>query len=224
MCIGSRLVARIASRGHAASNEAISDAASITCSQLSRTRSVRFAASSAVRVSRSSSVGCDRMFKTAATAGKNERGIAHRRQTDEEDPVGEIIEELAGDLQRQPGLAAAAWSGQCHQPRVLVPEHARHRGQLIVATDERQGGTTRFVGWCGSERNTGKRSGNPGAMTWKISCGCLQVAQCVLAERSQRYPQREVVPDETAAASETRIWPPWAALSMRDKRFRAGAR
>ena len=57
--------------------------------------------------------GCD--------GGHDERGIAHRGQVDEEHPVGEGVDQLAGDAQGKPGLASCAGAGQAHQAGIGVP-------------------------------------------------------------------------------------------------------
>ena len=47
----------------------------------------------------------------------NERRVAQRGQLDEPDAVRILVEHVAGHLQRQPRLAAAAGAGQRQQPR-----------------------------------------------------------------------------------------------------------
>ncbi len=61
-------------------------------------------------------------------------GLPERRQLDRPDPVGKVLGPLPGELQRQPGLAAAAGSGQGEEPRVA--QQRRGLGQLALAADE----------------------------------------------------------------------------------------
>ena len=139
---------------------------------------------------------------------QDERRIAHCGQIDEEHPVGEGVNQLAGDAQGQPGLASSARAGQAHQTGL-----GSWYKRVTVATSRSRpmsgvGGATRFVGWCGSERKSGNRSGNPGATTWKISSGWCRSRRAMLAEREQRHACGNIVRDQMLTASETRIWPP----------------
>ena len=61
-------------------------------------------------------------------------GLAECRQLDRPDPVGEILRLLPRNLQRQPGLAAAAGPGQSEEPRVA--QQCGGLGQLALAADE----------------------------------------------------------------------------------------
>ena len=69
---------------------------------------------------------------------QDEAGIRERRQADEEDSVGEVVEELGRNLCGQPRLARAAGPRQGDDPRVRPAEELRHLPDLALAADERR--------------------------------------------------------------------------------------
>ena len=65
---------------------------------------------------------------------RHELGIVERRQLDQRDPVGVMVEQAAADLDRQPRLADTAGAGQRHQP--MLPQTRRDLVEIGFATDQ----------------------------------------------------------------------------------------
>jgi hypothetical protein len=61
-------------------------------------------------------------------------GIGQRRQLHQPRPIGVGADEMAGDLDRQRGLAHPAHAGERHQPMFI--NQALDLGRLLPATDE----------------------------------------------------------------------------------------
>jgi hypothetical protein len=80
---------------------------------------------------------------TASPCGsrEDETGVPERREADEQDAVGKLVEELGSDLNCDPGLARTAGPGQGDEPDVRAPEQLRHLADLALAAD--QGGRLR---------------------------------------------------------------------------------
>ena len=68
---------------------------------------------------------------------QDEPGIRQRREADEEDSVGEVVEELGRNLCGQPCLARASGPRQGDDPRLASAEELRHFPDLALAADER---------------------------------------------------------------------------------------
>jgi hypothetical protein len=68
----------------------------------------------------------------------DQRRIGERGEGNEDDPVREVGGDLPGDLDRQPGLADAAGSGQRHHRDVRVCQEFAYRRQLTLPPDQRR--------------------------------------------------------------------------------------
>ena len=113
-----------------------SGAAAMTCSKLSRT--------SSRRLSRSQSPSDSAIGRALASVDaegrrdprRDEHRVADRFERHEEDPVGEVVGRPGRQLQRQPGLAGPARTGQRQQPG--RGEQPGRLVELRVAPDERR--------------------------------------------------------------------------------------
>ena len=79
-----------------------------------------------VRLREAERLQCDR---------QHEARVGERRERDEVDAVGELVQQLGCDLQGQPRLAGAAGARDRHQPG--APEQVLHLQLLDDAADER---------------------------------------------------------------------------------------
>jgi hypothetical protein len=78
--------------------------------------------------------GAARLVGQAQCAGRNgghQIGVGDRREIHIPDAVGELVGDLARDLNCQPGFAYSASAGQSHQP--VLGHQIPHLGQLRVA-------------------------------------------------------------------------------------------
>ena len=99
-----------------------SAAASSTCSQLSNTSSRERPSNAVATLSARLIPGCWVIPSTAATRLGYRGRIADRGQFDHPHAIGEAVGQPSGDLEREPGLAYPADTGQRHQPmRLAVP-------------------------------------------------------------------------------------------------------
>ena len=132
---GSRLVARIVTREQPASTSLTSSAlASSRCSQLSNTTSSRRSRTDRNSVSVIERPGWSGSPSARATVSGTTSGCGDRRQIGIENAVGEVTAHLAGDLDRQPGLARSACAGQGHEP--VVGQRTADLRDLRCAADE----------------------------------------------------------------------------------------
>jgi hypothetical protein len=142
----SRLVARMANSGHAASKAAISPAASITCSQLSSTSSSRFGARKATRVSRSSLAAVSRTRRIEAIAGETRAGSVKGARSTKKTPSGNAASNSAATanasrvLPDPPGPVSVTSRDPSLTNRRLTAAASSSRPMSGV------GGTVRFVG------------------------------------------------------------------------------
>ncbi len=130
--------------------------------------------------------------------GQDERGIGDRRQRDEEHALGEVLDELGGSLQREPGLARAARPGERQQTHVLPPQSLGDRSQLALAPDQRCGldGQVRRPVLERAQRRELVRQPVDHELREPLRPG--QVLEPMLAEVAQRNPVGQVVLDELA--------------------------
>ena len=133
--IGSRLVANSVNPRAASSSATTSAAlASSRCSQLSSTTSICRSATKRVSVSIVERPGWSGSPKRAGRGDRHQIGVGDRRQIHIPDPVAELAGQLARDLDRQPGFARPAGTGQGHQP--VLAQQLAHLGQLRVTAHE----------------------------------------------------------------------------------------
>ncbi len=72
---------------------------------------------------------------------RQEMRVPHVRQREEDDGVVELVEIAAGHLDREPGLANTAWSGDGHQSPMRIGDHGEEGPGFLVPADERGDGT-----------------------------------------------------------------------------------
>ena len=77
--------------------------------------------------------------KSLCGGGQDEILVLQRREADEHDAVGEIVEKPGGDLDRDSGLARPAGSGQRDEPDLRPLEHVGHLADLALPTYEGRG-------------------------------------------------------------------------------------
>ena len=150
--------------GRASSASTSATTPSITCSQLSSTSSVRRSARWSSSRSISGLSPSSRMPSTAAHSGGHALGFLQRRQVDEPHPVGEGLELLLREAQRQARLAAAADAGQRQQPRRR--QQAREVGERRLAADEACARVRQVVARALGQRRGGRQQSakpSPGA-------------------------------------------------------------
>src|SRR5262249_25273969 len=115
MLSGSRLLARMRSSGQRRSSVAESSAhAAIKCSQLSRTSMTRRAQVSECLVERTSRSLADIDHRRDGV--EHEAAFGKRGELHEPDAVRKCLEQIGGDLQREPRLPRAAGTREREQP------------------------------------------------------------------------------------------------------------
>ena len=70
---------------------------------------------------------------------KHELCVGERGQCDEEDTVGEVLEEFGGDVCSEPRLSCPSRTGQRHESDIGAREQGRQLADLPLAADERRG-------------------------------------------------------------------------------------
>ena len=68
--------------------------------------------------------------------GQDEIRIVERAEFDEPDAVGKVRRDLGRDLQREAGLADAAWPGQRDEGDVFAPQQADNGRHVVLAPDQ----------------------------------------------------------------------------------------
>ena len=63
--------------------------------------------------------------------------VVDRRETDEEGAIGEMVDDVGGELETQASLAGAAGSCQRHQADIVAAEHILQLAELLLAADQR---------------------------------------------------------------------------------------
>ena len=69
---------------------------------------------------------------------QDELGIRKRREPDEENAVGEVVQQVGRNLQGQPRLARSSGAGQGEHSDVGLLQHSGHLTHLALAADERR--------------------------------------------------------------------------------------
>ena len=108
----------------------------------------------------------------------DETGIADLGERHEEDAAGEVLDELGGDLEGEPGLAASPRSGQRHQARA-VTKHPGQVGKLPLSPYER----VRGHGQVGCVQRPQRRKVPVAELVDPL--GCRQVLEPILPEVAQ---------------------------------------
>ena len=130
--------------------------------------------------------------------GQDERGVGDRRERDEEDALREVLDQLGGGLEREPGLARAARAGERQQAHVVPPKPLGDRGHLALAADQRRGldGQVRRPVLERAQRRELVRQ--PVDHELREPLRPRQVLEPVLAEVAQRDPVGQLVLDQLA--------------------------
>ena len=107
---------------------------------------------------------------------QHERGIGDRRERDEEHALREVLDELGGSLQPEPGLARPSRPGERQQTHILPPQPLDDPGDLALAPDQR-GRLDRQVRRPVLERSQAPetRSRSPSISSCESRCGRVQV-------------------------------------------------
>ena len=141
-CSASRLVTSCLSPGQSRSSSATVGAAAVTCSKLSKTRSIGCDPICSLIASRSGRSLCSCTPIVRAVTARNGLDVPTRAQVDEVHPVVEVVAEVTRHLHRQPRLAGAAGAEQREQagaaealldlPELADPadETVERRGQI----------------------------------------------------------------------------------------------
>ena len=170
----------------------MSDALSSTCSQLSSTNRSRRSRRCRMTVSRSGSPAVSRTPSATAIVGTTSAGLGQQGEIDDEDPIGIAIERLRRHLQRQPGLARSARTGQGHQPAASRPSSRPTATSSSSRPISAVGGAVRLVGWLGSVRSGGNCVGQSRGEDLEDLLRLQQIAQAVAAEGAQGCAGRQL--------------------------------
>ncbi|MDF3039208.1 MAG: hypothetical protein K0Q71_1914, partial [Thermomicrobiales bacterium] len=106
----------------------------------------------------------------------DQRGIADRRQRYEGDAVGEGVLELIRDLEREPSLANAAGTGQCHEPDVIPVQQRRDCCSLPLSADEGRQGVRQVNGRAAGMIGERNQSQVPGRQTLRVTAVARGIA------------------------------------------------
>ena len=114
-------------------------------------------------------VGGEPRVQGLGDRGPDQLGLAERRQLHRPDPVGEVLEPLPGELERESRLAATAGAGQGEEPRVA--QQRGDLGQLALPADEARQLLGRLLGRSPRRRldRGGRRSGSASRLRVSIS-------------------------------------------------------
>ena len=105
-----------------------------------------------------------RCAERARDLGRDLRGVAERRQLGEPHAVRVAVDEPAGGLEHQPGLAGPARADERHQPVTL--DERRDLGELLSRPTKLVSWTGRFERRVLSERSGGKPRSRSPTTTW----------------------------------------------------------
>ena len=162
-----------------------------------------------------------RRAERARDLGRDLRRVAERRQLREPHAVGVAVDEAAGSLEHQPGLAGPARADERHEPVTL--DERRDSAELLLASDEarqldRQVGAARAQR---AERREGPWRGRRRRPGRSARAGRCREAGASRGRRARPTPGADRRAS-TAATAEQMIWPPWAMARIRATRLRAG--
>ena len=187
----------------------------MTCSKLSRTSSTSRSASHSTRmVARPTAPPVSTRPSVVRIGDATRRRIADRLERDEPDPVGELVGDVGGELERQPGLAGPAGPGQRQQP-------GRRQQLAGLASAPRPGRRSSSAGSAGcsaggrASGSAGSRPGGPRSTSWQIRSGRRSLSRCS-PRPAQRDAGRQLVRDERSTS------PPRAGPGRRGRPPRPG--
>ena len=165
--------------------------------------------------------GCSPTPSTVATACGTQARVGQRRQLDEPDAVGEVVDAVRGDLQREARLAGAA-RRRSASPAATSREQDLHLRHLPLAADE-AGQLERQVVGARVERPERREVGRQVRREQlEDPLRADEVLQPVLAQVAQRDPGGKASRTSSCVASESRTCPPCPAASRRATRFSGG--
>jgi hypothetical protein len=93
--------------------------------------------------------------------GRDERGVGEGGKGDEEDTVGDVLDELGPRLEGEAGLAGPACSGEGEQAHVDPPEERSEGREFALSADERRRLGREVGGRLSSVRTGGKSDSSP---------------------------------------------------------------
>ncbi len=124
---------------------------------------------------------------------RHEPRVGDRRELDEPDAIGKLVEHVSSDLQRQPRLAEAAHSEQREQPR--APEQLADFGLAAFAANERRHLLRQVVGRRFERAQCGEFLAKLGMHRLVDVLRTREVAQPHAAEVAQRHARRQSLAD-----------------------------
>ncbi len=222
MCSASRLVARTVRRGHAASSRATTPAASVTCSKLSRTRSIR---RSRRRSTSSSSSGRSMTSpRPTARATATSRALASRapdrstKATPSANPGARssaaLIASVVLPVPPGPVNVSRRTEPSARRPRIWASSSPRPISPAALAG--RSAPTARTV------TSGGNVEGRAGWTSWNRCSGRPRSLRRCSPRSTRSAPAGSDSRASAAAASDSRTWPPWPAAMIRAVRFSVG--
>jgi hypothetical protein len=121
-------------------------------------------------------------------------GVLDGGQLDEPDAVGELIEQIGGDLHGKAGLAGAAGAGEGEQMRGA--QEALDLVHLLLPADEGGELDGEVIGEDFERAEGGEIRREIGSDNLEDALGAVEVAEAALAQIAQRYAVRKVVADQ----------------------------
>ena len=140
--------------------------------------------------------------------GKDGIAVGCGDEVDEVDAVGEPVDLVGGGTDGEPGLPAAAGTGQRDESDVRVVQALADRAEFRVAADERGCLGRKVVRPKveGRQRRELRRQPRMGKLEQTLRPP--EVLQSMFPEVAQRSAVRERPSTNLAVASDSRIWPP----------------
>jgi hypothetical protein len=130
----------------------------------------------------------------AAHRGSNQTGFVERAQVDEPDAIGEVLQDVGGDLQGETGFPHAAGTGDGQQADSIAPEEVDHIGYLLFPAKKRCRLQGQIIG-AGRERPDREEVGRQTGMEQlEDPLGSVQIAQRMFTEVAQSGSWRQCVP------------------------------
>ncbi len=127
---------------------------------------------------------------------RDEVGILERRKSDEDDAVGELVEQLGSHLHCEPRLARPAGAGQRDEPDFRSPDQIHHLPDLALATNQGRRLTrqacSRRCG-CVAWRRNGVGNRELGIVIQDLPLEALQLPARLDAELVDERPSRGLV-------------------------------
>ncbi len=167
---------------------------STRCSALSSSSSRSLSARNAVTVAMRRDARDLRCAEGARDLGRDLRRVAERRQLREPDAVRVAVEEAAGGLQHQAGLAGPAGADEGDEP--VAPDERRDLGQLLLPADEARQ-LDRQVGAARAQRAKGRELPREVVDDHLVDLlGPVDVAEAVPAEVDELDRRRQPIAGE----------------------------